>query len=261
MYELLLVLACLLAVYMFLIPRMRPEDRRFKSGRRPMGSFADLARAGSADDAAGWVTTLVGLMALASIMPASDGTVASTGAVVGAMCGFLSVSAGLTKVRDWILSGIGLLAAFAGVAQLLAGNDCGAALPYRLWMVGITLAAFAVGLLISVLKFSLSAKVGLQAFVLIELITFLVAPLGSDLIGGSVLIAIGAAVVLGFLSGAAPTAVFSLLGIGLAVIMLWGSTQTSDGCSLNGDMGQVTTLITGMVTFFISTAVLRFIRR
>lgn len=261
MMSALVLLAALLVIYFLLIPGMRKQDRRFKSGRRPMRTLNDLSQAGSVDDATSWVTTFVGLLALSSILSLNGTAGASTGAALGVFCGLLTISAGLSTVRDGTLSGIGVVAALMGVAQLLAGNECDGAFFYRISMLTVALVAFAVGLFIALFKFSLNAKVGLQAFVVIELVTFLAAPLGVDLVGGSRWIAIAVALAFGLLVGASPEAVFGLIGIGLGIVTLWASTQTSDGCGMNGSTDKVVVVLCGMVTFFLASAGVGLFRR
>jgi hypothetical protein len=261
MVSALAVFAGLLVIYLLLIPGMRKQDRRFRSGRRPMRTLTDLSQAGSAESAAEWVTTFVGLLALSSLLSSENTVGSSTGAALGVFCGVLTISRGLSTLRDWILSGIGIIAAFAGVAQVLAGNECGGTYWHRATMLTVTILAFAVGLAISLIRFSLTARVGLQAFVVVEIVTFLAAPIGVDLVGGAVWIAIAAALAFGLLVGVSPVAVFSLVGIGLGVVTLWASTQTFDGCSMDGDYNRAVVVVSGIVTFFLASAVVSVFRR
>lgn len=255
MISTLVVFAALIVVFLFLIPGMRPADRRFTSGRRPIRTLNDLSRAGSAEDAADWVAPLIGLMALASLS-ALDGVVsASSGAALGVFCGLLTISPALNTFRDWVLGGIGIVAAFTGVAQLLDDTGSEGVFTYRVIALTVTLVAFAVGLLVSLLKFSLSAQVGLQAFVVVELVTFLTAPLGVDLVGGSRWIALAVSLVFGLLVGVSPVAVLSLLGLGLAVVTVWATTQTPGGLAVAGRDDAVVIIIGGLVSYSVSRMV------
>lgn len=257
------VFAFLIFIFSWLIPGMRKKDRRYTrhNGRRPIRTFKDLAQAGAVDDAAGWVTTFIGLLALASMLSTTDARGSSIGVTLGLFCGLLTISRRLSTLRDSVLSVIGAVAAVIGAMQLLAGNDCGGEPIYRFGMLTVTLVAFGVGLFISGFTSSLNAKVGLQAFVVIELVTFFTAPMGVDLVGGSQWVAIATAVASGLLVGASPEAILSLFGLGLGVVTLWASTQTADGCGMNGGNEKVVVVLSGIVTYFISAAVVNKLRR
>ncbi len=253
-----MVLAFLAVVFSLLIPGMRPRDGRFRSGRRPMRTLGDVTKARSADDAGAWVTTLLGLLATASLTQSGK---TSVGAVLGVVCGLMSLTDATSRFRDVGLSILGAVAAFAGVAQLLSSQGCGASTSMRVLTLVLVLAAFGLGIAIALVKFSLSATVGLQAFVAVEIVTFLTAPLGVDLVGGSQLVALAAAVVIGLLVGVSPQAFLSLFGIGLAVVTVWGSTQTTTGCGLDGSGSGVVTVVAGLVTFFLVSVATGFVRR
>ena len=255
------VLAFLAVVFSLLIPGMRPKDGRFRSGRRPMRTLRDVTKAGAADDAGAWVTTFIGLLALASLISPGQTSAASTGATLGVACGLMALGESTSRIRDVGLSVLGLVAAFAGVVQLLDPGVCGVATSTRLLTLGLVLLAFGLGIAIALLKFSVSATVGLQAFVAVEIATFLTAPWGVDFVGGSQLVALAAAVAIGLLVGVSPRLFLSLFGIGIGVVTIWISTLTTTGCGFDGSSSGVVTLAAGMVTYLLTAVAVGRFRR
>lgn len=250
----LLVLAGLVVVFSFLVPGMRPRDRRFRSGRRPVRTLADAARMGSPDDAAGWVAPLVGLLALASL-PADPG--AAGGAALGALCGLLGFSTGTARARDLGLSVLGAVAAVQGAASVLAGSECGGRPAGRVAVFVLTLLVFAVGAVIGLLRTRRDAVIGLQAFVVVELASFLTAPAGIDLAGGERWVAHAVALAVGVCCGIAPAAALGLFGIGLAVVTVHLATLTTDGCDAAGSYDPAVVVVSGLATFAITAFLVR----
>ncbi|MCL3836873.1 hypothetical protein [Aeromicrobium duanguangcaii] len=134
---------------------------------------------------------------------------------------------------------------------VLHSSNCGGSTALRVGVMGLSLALFAAGVTLSLLRGSVNSTVGLEAFVVAELAAFLTAPLGVDLAIGGRMVAGIVAITFGLLVGFAPRLVFGLLGVGLAVVSLWASTLPSDGCGSVPSSPQVVVVISGLAVYLL----------
>ncbi|MFT4186991.1 MAG: hypothetical protein QM621_00240 [Aeromicrobium sp.] len=224
--ELLVVLMLLVWIfYRYLLPPMRPDY-----GLSPGTKLLDMSRYGGMDAAFAGLAPLIGAFAVTALM-GSDARVGGTlGIVYGVGCA-VAVDGTARTVRDVLLSVVGALAAVVSVVSALSDPICGGASSDRLpAMLILATLAFVFGGIMGVRYFELNARVGLSAFVVVELILYATTAM-SVVDDHLALVVFGATVGLGFLSAVAPEITFGLGGLLLfGVTFYTGVFLTADNC-------------------------------
>lgn len=179
------------------------------------------------------------------------------GFVVGAVCGVVS------GAHEWGLNALGLFASVVAAAAFVDGEAClGATQSGR----GIALAAavmpflgaVVLGHLRSGLSLSTNARhAGIKIFAIVDILRFLAAPLGVNLVGAAVTdgspVTVGVVVLVSFAfglaAGYAPGLTLGLLAVAIAAAELYSTVvYTTGGCSAFGDpslLGVVATTAIG----------------
>lgn len=187
--------------------------------------------------AGAFLAGLLGVFAVTQLAlddPATVNPLSPVAFAMGVLAVFLTAGGWLRRVAQWALSLLGAVASLPALVDLVAGPDCGTAVPLvgRLASAALLVVFAAVGVGLAALSGRLNGLVGLGWFGAVEVLAFLQSPGGIDLLelgGWSLVTGLAAAVSLGLVGGKRPELVVSTAGVVILFAQV-GLIESGLGC-------------------------------
>jgi len=235
-------------ILLLMVPGMRP-----KSGKAHR--LSTLRRYRSPDDGGGIAAVVVAAFAAGQLVADTD-SASQVGALLGVTLAVLSMSKSLRPTRNLLVGALGVAASFAAAAEFVTTVPLCSTVPdtSRWLMLGALLTTFTAGSLAALTASRLRPHAGLALFGVLDILTFLAAPLGTSVLqtsGGVVQIALAA--VLGIAATYAPRPIIGLTAVAVTVATIGGPILLGTSCvaDTTASVKQLTLLVCCVTPYLI----------